>query len=98
MQFSIDDLPAPLGPMMARISPLAMSKLMSVSALTPPNDRLMPSTESRVSAKERSRVMVFRTARFQRASLSCSSPPLGGEGGRGGYARRFPLSFPLPLA
>ena len=45
MQFSIDDLPAPLGPMMARISPLAMSKLMSVSAFTPPNDRLMFSTD-----------------------------------------------------
>ena len=55
MQFSIDDLPAPLGPMMARISPLAMSKLMSLSAFTPPNDRLMFSTDSSTSLKERAR-------------------------------------------
>ena len=37
MTFSIDDLPAPFGPMMARISPLRMSKLTLVSARTPPN-------------------------------------------------------------
>src|SRR5262245_30190235 len=60
MQLSIDDLPAPLGPMMARISPLAMSKLMSLSAFTPPNDRLMFSTDSRTSLKERVRVMGTR--------------------------------------
>src|SRR5215471_11440940 len=38
-----------------------------------------------------------KTAR-QRLMCSASSPPLGGEVGRGGYARRFPLSSPLPLA
>src|SRR5215210_377522 len=58
MQFSIDDLPAPLGPMMARISPLAMSKLMSESAFTPPNDRLMFSTASRTSLKARVRAVM----------------------------------------
>ena len=67
MQFSIDDLPAPLGPMMARISPLRMSKLMSVSAFTPPNDRLMLSTDKSTSPKERWRVM------------PCSPPPSSGE-------------------
>ena len=36
MQLSIELLPAPLGPMMARISCSRTSKLMSVSALTPP--------------------------------------------------------------
>src|SRR5690606_38418356 len=49
MQFSIDDLPAPFGPMMARISCSRISKLMSVSAFTPPNDRLLLSTFSRTS-------------------------------------------------
>jgi hypothetical protein len=67
MQFSIDDLPAPLGPMMARISPLAMSKLMSESAFTPPNDRLMFSTASRTSLKERERVMALPGARHSAA-------------------------------
>ena len=33
MTLSIDDLPAPFGPMMARISPSRMSKLTSLSAL-----------------------------------------------------------------
>src|ERR1700730_774155 len=37
MTLSIDVLPAPFGPMMARISPLRMSKETSLSALTPPN-------------------------------------------------------------
>ena len=55
MQFSIDDLPAPLGPMMARISPFMMSKLMSVSAFTPPNDRLIFSTASSGSLNRRAR-------------------------------------------
>src|SRR5262249_16951135 len=32
------------------------------------------------------------------SSPSCSSSPLGGEVGRGGGARRCPLSWPLPLA
>src|SRR5262249_7771716 len=63
MQFSIDDLPAPLGPMMARISPLAMSKLISLSAFTPPNDRLMFSTTSRMSLKTRERFIGPRASR-----------------------------------
>src|SRR6056300_7505 len=41
MTFSIDDLPAPFGPMIARISPSRMSKLMSLIATTPPNRRVM---------------------------------------------------------
>src|SRR5918995_6074787 len=51
----MDDLPAPFGPMMARISPFLMSKLTSASALTPPNRRLMPSTSRRTSSKVRAR-------------------------------------------
>ena len=54
MTLSIEVLPAPFGPMMARISPFLMSKLTSrISAFTPPNDRLMFSTESRTSLNRR---------------------------------------------
>ena len=49
MTFSIDVLPAPLGPMMARISPLRMSKDTSRSAFTPPNDSDTFSTDSSTS-------------------------------------------------
>ena len=38
MTLSIEVLPAPFGPMMARISPLRMSKETSEIALTPPNE------------------------------------------------------------
>src|SRR4029450_11476991 len=82
MQFSIDDLPAPLGPMMARISPLAMSKLMSLSAFTPPNDRLMFSTASRTSLKERVRLVIGSTH-----ALPDREPPARSWGGGGPGAR-----------
>ena len=38
MTLSIEVLPAPFGPMMARISPFVTSNEMSVIALTPPKD------------------------------------------------------------
>ncbi len=38
MTFSIEVLPAPFGPMMARISPFLMSKETSRIAFTPPNE------------------------------------------------------------
>ena len=41
MQLSMLLLPAPFGPMMARISCSRTLKLMSVSAFTPPKARLM---------------------------------------------------------
>jgi len=41
MQLSMELLPAPLGPMMARISCSFTLNEMSVSAFTPPNRRLM---------------------------------------------------------
>src|SRR5690242_16190859 len=50
MTFSIEDLPAPFGPMMARISPARTSKLTSESALTPPKASEIFSTDSRISA------------------------------------------------
>ena len=46
MTLSIDVLPAPLGPMMARISPLRMSKETSRIAFTPPNESDTFSTAS----------------------------------------------------
>jgi len=49
MTFSIDVLPAPFGPMMARISPLRMSKDTSVIAFTPPKASDTFSTASSTS-------------------------------------------------
>ena len=49
MQFSIELLPAPLGPMMARTSCSRTLKLMSVRALTPPKAREMPWTSRMTS-------------------------------------------------
>ena len=44
------DLPAPLGPMIARISPRATSKSTLSTALTPPKWQLSPRVESRLTA------------------------------------------------
>ena len=49
MTLSIEVLPAPFGPMMARISPLRMSNETSLIALTPPNASDTFSTESSTS-------------------------------------------------
>src|SRR5215218_8765822 len=49
MQFSIEVLPAPFGPMMARISPLRMSNDTSLKAFTPPKPRDTFSTASSAS-------------------------------------------------
>ena len=43
MTLSIELLPAPFGPMIARISPWRISKLMPLSATMPPNDRRISS-------------------------------------------------------
>src|SRR5690349_17226870 len=49
MTLSIEVLPAPFGPMIAKISWWRISTLISVSALTPPKDRVIPSALSSVS-------------------------------------------------
>src|SRR5689334_13508201 len=49
MTLSIDVLPAPFGPIMARTSPLRMSRETSLIALRPPNDSETFSTESSTS-------------------------------------------------
>ena len=55
MMLSIEVLPAPFGPMMARISPLRMSKETSLTAFTPPNDSDTFSTDSSTSPTATSR-------------------------------------------
>src|SRR6185312_11063765 len=49
MTLSIDVLPAPFGPMMARISPLRMSNETSFTAFTPPNESDTFSTDKSTS-------------------------------------------------
>src|ERR1700687_2897072 len=49
MTLSMEVLPAPFGPMMARISPLRISKETSTRARTPPNANDTRSTESSTS-------------------------------------------------
>src|SRR5207248_3336979 len=49
MTLSIEVLPAPFGPMMARTSPFLMSNDTSRIARTPPNDSDTLSIESRIS-------------------------------------------------
>src|SRR4029453_12319106 len=53
MQLSIELLPAPLGPMIERISCSRTSKLMLVSAFTPPKARLMSFTSRMTSPRRR---------------------------------------------
>ena len=57
-------LPAPFGPMIARISCARTSKLMSVNAFTPPNDSEMLSSFSMTSPISRSPVAMARQAAF----------------------------------
>src|SRR5678816_2768901 len=61
MQLSIELLPAPFGPMIARISCSRTSKEMSESAFTPPKRRLMFCT-SRTTSPER-RAVIGRSRR-----------------------------------
>src|SRR5215470_9200612 len=49
MTLSIEVLPAPFGPMMARISPLRISNETPLTAFTPPKASETPSTASRTS-------------------------------------------------
>src|SRR5215217_1242813 len=71
MQFSIEVLPAPFGPMMARISLLRMPKDTSVSAFTPPKPSDTFSTASSTSPLARS---------GPSGALTSPSPPLEGGG------------------
>ena len=82
MTFSIDDLPAPFGPMIERISPCRMSKLTSVSALTPPKRSVMPRTSSSTSSKRRARTAPpdrLPACRPSRYSAACGTGALGRE-------------------
>ena len=63
MQLSIELLPAPFGPMMARISCSRTLKLISVSAFTPPKRRLMLLTSRMTSPISRPFVMPLASHR-----------------------------------
>src|SRR5450759_3101390 len=76
MMFSIDVLPAPFGPMMARISPLRMSKETSLTAFTPPNDSEIFSTDKSTSPTATSGPL---GALIVRLPLSYPSPERGGS-------------------
>src|SRR5450755_1998513 len=82
MQLSIELLPAPFGPMMARISCSRTSKLMSLSALTPPKRRLMLRTSRITSPIGRALMAAMPSRRASHSSadaagLSCGLPNHG---------------------
>src|SRR5215210_2175063 len=100
MQFSIEVLPAPFGPMMARISLLRISKDTSVSAFTPPKPSDTFSTASSTSPLGRggpSGALMGPST-----GATCSLPPCGGEMERGVSAlpsersALAPPALPLP--
>src|SRR5450432_1844452 len=64
MTLSIDVLPAPFGPMIARISWRRIARLISLSALTPPKARLISSASSSVSPITLVVVMLGASARL----------------------------------
>src|SRR6185312_16858 len=105
MTLSIDVLPAPLGPMMARISPLRISKETSLTAFTPPNASETFSTESSTSPTATSGPPVALMGGFLRAPELPSprerSEWWGGVGGGGRNrmrARRAPHPGPQSRA
>src|ERR671932_611391 len=78
MQLSIDVLPAPFGPMMARISPFRMSKDTSVNAFTPPK-------RSDTSSTARSTSPFVSTG--WSGALIAAPPPSSSAGAEGGEPR-----------
>src|SRR6266849_3027074 len=110
MTLSIEVLPAPFGPMMARISPLRMSKETSTSARTPPNANDTRSTESSTSPAATSRAAgalmcdPLRSGIRESAGLLWLPPPLRGRSARApraqagrGVKNRRRESTPLPI-
>src|SRR5438477_7716290 len=80
MQLSIELLPAPLGPMMARISCSRTSKLIPVSAFTPPN-------ESEILSSCSTTAPLLRAVLMRRSCLSrCLA--------RGGRGQGFGFLYP----
>src|SRR4051794_17430491 len=84
MMLSMEVLPAPLGPMMARISPLRMSNETPVTALTPPNASDTFSTESSTSPAAMpcpagALIPPLREA-YELAARSCRTLQDGGNG------------------
>src|SRR6185436_16722071 len=93
MTLSIEVLPAPFGPMMARTSPFLMSNDTSRIARTPPNDSDTFSTDSSTSPAAMSLGAGALMARYPKQGGADSPPPAsaasGGEGsGVGGISRQ----------
>src|SRR6185436_5884519 len=83
MTLSIELLPAPLGPMIARTSCSLTSKLMSVSAFTPPKRSEMCSTFSTTSPIRRALVTSGRLRRrLGGERLRVVDPKIGGDHAR----------------
>ena len=87
MTLSIEVLPAPFGPMMARTSPFLMSNDTSRIARTPPNDSDTFSIESRISPAAMS-----LAARRPHAAF-----PSGGATGTVATSRIFTRAESMPL-
>src|SRR5947199_5082977 len=108
MTLSIEVLPAPLGPIMARISPLRISKETSTSARTPPNAKDTRSTESSTSPAATSRAegaLMFRVPLerrrepiWLRAGGKRPPPPLAGDRWGGGMHLGDAQRLPPPAA
>src|SRR6478672_9172035 len=79
MMLSIEVLPAPFGPIMARISPLRISNDTSLTAFTPPNDSETLSTARSTSPTAISGppVALMGSTR-ERLPASCRLLPAGG--------------------
>src|SRR5258708_21943782 len=81
--FSIELLPAPFGPMMARISCSSTSKLTPDSAFTPPKASEMSSTARITPPTARATLPGSNSRRFIRATSRGRPRLLGGERLRG---------------
>src|ERR1044071_970210 len=84
MQFSIEVLPAPFGPMIENNSPLATAKLTPLSALKPPKRKCTSSTRSNVVAAAAAMIsplppcpVLPRGTRLYHARPRACQPPVG---------------------
>src|SRR5690606_5161764 len=94
---SIEVLPAPFGPMMARTSPLRISKEMLVRAFKPPKEREMFFTSRRTSLTAGSRVLSGEDEAVGSAVASafiplppCAPPSQPGRSARRRWSDRHP--------
>ena len=82
MMLSNDVLPAPFGPMMARISPSATVRSTPASATTPPKDKSMPSSASSGAGLMRVAVIGARKFSYRRRTNDDAQSTTGKIGNR----------------